>query len=100
VVATYHGPVFIVTWEGAPPPDKVDWIRILREVLAGEAGSYRVVFRKASRGWRFVLEWRDLAAAADEAVIANSPESVAYNIYANLAEGGKPVDPTWKPERP
>jgi hypothetical protein len=100
VVATYHGPVFIVAWEGTPPPDKPDWVRILREVLAGEVGSYRVVFSKAPRGWRFALEWRDLAPAGDEAVVANSPESVAYNIYANLAAGGKAVDPTWKPQRP
>ena len=89
--------MFIVAWEGTPPPDKAEWIRILREVLAGELGSYRVAFRKAARGWRFTLEWREDEAAADDAVIANSPESVAYNIYVSLAGGGKPMDATWKP---
>jgi len=91
------GGMFIVAWEGTPPPDKADWIRILRDVLAGELGSYRVVFRKARRGWRFTLEWREDEGAPDEALVANSPESVAYNIYAGLAGGGKPIDLTWKP---
>ncbi len=27
--------MFIVAWEGTPPPDKADWIRVLRGVLAG-----------------------------------------------------------------
>jgi hypothetical protein len=89
--------MFIVGWEGAPPSDKAEWIAILREVLAAELGSYRVVFRKAAKGWRFALEWREGEPAGEDVVIANSPESVAYNIYANLAEGGKPMDTTWKP---
>ncbi len=42
--------MFIVAWEGGPPPDKAEWIQILREVLAGELGSYRVVFSKGARG--------------------------------------------------
>ena len=37
------------------------------------------------------------APAGGEAVVANSPESVAYNIYVNLAGSGKPMDPSWKP---
>jgi hypothetical protein len=89
--------MFIVAWEGTPPPDKAEWIRTLREVLAGELGSYRVVFKKGARGWRFTLEWREGEPAGDDAVIANSPESVAYNIYVNLAGSGKPMDPSWKP---
>jgi hypothetical protein len=89
--------MFIVAWEGRPPPDKAEWIEILREVLAGELGSYRVVFSPGTRGWRFVLEWREDESARDEALIANSPESVAYNIYVNLAGSGKPIDATWKP---
>ena len=89
--------MFIVTWQGVPPPDKADWIRILREVLASELGSYRVVFNRAKRGWRFTLDWREDERARDEALVANSPESVAFNIYASLAGGGKPVDATWKP---
>jgi hypothetical protein len=94
--------MFIVAWEGPAPPDKAEWIAILREVLAAELGSYRVVFRKTARGWRFVLEWREEepagdARAGDEALIANSPESVAYNIYVSLAGSGKPIDPMWRP---
>jgi hypothetical protein len=89
--------VFIVAWESTPPPDKAQWTAILREVLANELGSYRVLFRKHPRGWRFTLDWRPGQPADDEAVIANSPESVAYNIYVNLAGGGKPMDPGWTP---
>jgi hypothetical protein len=91
------GRMFIVTWEGAPPPDKADWIAVLREVLAAELGSYRIVFRRAKGGWRFVLEWREEEGAGEEAVVANTPESVAYNVYVNLAGSGKPIDPTWRP---
>jgi len=89
--------MFIVSWEGRAPPDKARWIAILREVLASETGSYRVVFRRHARGFRFSLEWREDVEPPDEALIANSPESVAYNIYVNLAGGGMPLDPTWRP---
>ncbi|HXK10681.1 MAG TPA: hypothetical protein VMT70_13610 [Vicinamibacteria bacterium] len=90
--------MFIVAWEGRPPPDKAEWIRVLREVLAAELGSYRVVFRRHATGWRFSLEWREDDEAGEEALVSNSPESVAYNIYANLAGGGMPLDASWKPE--
>jgi len=89
--------MFIVAFEGTPPPDKPEWIAILREVLAAELGSYRVVFKKGARGWRFALDWRDDGRAGDEALVANTPESVAYNIYISLADSGKPIDPTWRP---
>ena len=89
--------MFIVAWEGAPPPDKTEWIVLLREVLAGEPGSYRVAFSLAPGGWRFRLEWREGDSADAEPVIANSPQSVAYNIYVTLAGGGKPLDATWRP---
>jgi hypothetical protein len=89
--------VFIVKWEGKAPPDKAGWIAVLRNTLAAELGSYRVVFRHSGKGWRFTLEWREDEHARDEGLIANTPESVAYNIYVNLAGEGKPVDPTWKP---
>ncbi|HKZ31929.1 MAG TPA: hypothetical protein VJ648_06185 [Vicinamibacteria bacterium] len=92
--------MFIVAWEGTPPPDKQEWTAILREVLAGELGSYRVVFRRGARGWRFELEWRDDGRAGDGELVANSPDSVGYNIYVNLAGGGKPLDPGWRPLRP
>jgi hypothetical protein len=91
--------MFIVAWEGTPPPDKDEWTAVLREVLAGELGSYRVVFHHAPRGWRFELEWRD-DGRADADVLANSPDSVGYNIYVNLAGSGKPLDPGWRPRRP
>jgi hypothetical protein len=89
--------MFIVAWEGGAPPDKTEWIAILRDTLASELGSYRVVFKREKRGWRFALEWREEQQAEDEGLIANSPESVAYNLYVSLAGGGKPIDPTWKP---
>ena len=94
--------MFIVAWEGKAPPDKAEWIQILREVLAAELGSYRVVFKKGARGWRFVLDWRGDERASnepanDDALIANTPESVAHNIYVNLAGNSKPIDPTWRP---
>lgn len=89
--------MFIVAWEGEPPPDKADWIRVLREVLANELGSYRVAFKKGRKGWRFALDWREGEAAGEDPVVANGPESVAYNIYVNLAGSGKPMDPGWKP---
>ncbi len=92
--------MFIVAWEGTPPPDKAEWTRILREVLAGELGSYRVVFRRGVRGWRFELEWRDDGRTGDSELVANSPDSVGYNIYVNLAGSGKPLDPGWRPKRP
>ena len=92
--------MFIVAWEGTPPKDKHEWTEILREVLAGELGSYRVVFRRAARGWRFELEWRDDGRTGDVELVANSPDSVGYNIYVNLAGNGKPVDPGWRPVRP
>jgi len=89
--------VFIVAWHGAPPDDKTAWVQILREVLAAELGSYRIVFEKVERGWRFSLEWREDPSVQADDLIANTPESVAYNIYVNLAGGGKPVDPGWRP---
>ena len=92
--------MFIVAWEGTPPPDKHEWTAILREVLVGELGSYRVVFRRGARGWRFELEWRDDGRSGDSDLVANSPESVGYNIYVNLAGSGKSLDPGWRPERP
>jgi hypothetical protein len=89
--------MFIVAWEGSPPPDKAEWIRILREVLAAELGSYRVVFRKHKGGWRFSLEWREDDHAREEGLVSNTPESVGHNVYMSLAGAGIPLDPSWKP---
>ena len=42
----YHAQhMFIVKWDGPPPEDKPEWIEILRDALASELGSYRVVFQ-------------------------------------------------------
>ena len=54
----------------------------------------------AARGWRFELEWRDDGRSGDVELVANSPDSVGYNIYVNLAGSGKPLDPGWRPLRP
>jgi hypothetical protein len=89
--------MFIVSWLGGSPHDKGEWIQILRDILASEFGSYRIVFTRGRRGWRFALEWRRGDEASDDALIANSPESVAFNIYVGLIGAGKPLDPTWKP---
>jgi hypothetical protein len=89
--------MFIVGWEGGAPADKEEWIAILRDTLASELGSYRIVFKRGDEGWRFALEWREDERAREEGLVANSPESVAYNVYVGLAEGGKPIDPEWKP---
>lgn len=89
--------MFIVSWEGRPPPDKAEWIDALRDALAGELGSYRIVFSRAPGGWRFALEWREGEEEQGEEVVANTPESVAYNLYVNLAGAGKPLDASWRP---
>jgi hypothetical protein len=62
--------MFIVAWPGMPPPDRADWIRILRGVLAGELGSYRILFNRAKRGRRFTLDWREDERARDEGLVA------------------------------
>lgn len=93
------GAVFIVGWEGDAPLDKAEWIAVLRDTLASELGSYRVVFRPEGTGWRFTLDWKEPEApeGEEDALVANSPESVAFNIYAGLAAAGKPIDPAWRP---
>ena len=67
--------MFIVAWDGTAPSDKAEWIEILREVLAAELGSYRVVFKKGSRGWRFELEWRQDERAHDEPLLPTRPRA-------------------------
>ena len=89
--------MFIVRWEGGGPDDKAEWIAVLREVLAGELGSYRVCFVRAPRGWRLALECRPDSDSEAEAVISNSPESVAFNIRQLLLDRGKPLDPDGSP---
>jgi len=89
--------VFIVRWEGRGPSDKAEWIAVLREALSGEPGSYRVCFLRAEKGWRFVIDHRPERALEAEAVITNSPETVAFNIQQLLLDRGKPLDPDWSP---
>ncbi len=89
--------MFIVKWEGTPPPDKARWIAILRETLASELGSYRVVFTREGEEWRLSLDWREDDRAREEGLVANSPESVAYNLYVNLTEAGKLLKPAREP---
>jgi hypothetical protein len=90
--------VFIVRWDGSPPVDKRVWIEVLRETLAGELGSYRVMFAPArGEGWRFELEWRADDQVSEDGLIANSPDSVAFNILHGLLERGLPIDASWTP---
>ena len=89
--------MFIVSWEGGSPEDRDDWLAALREALSAEAGSYRVCFLRGEKGWRFVLDYRADEHPEGEEVIANSPESVAFNIHQLLLDRGKPLDPDWSP---
>jgi hypothetical protein len=97
-IREYHSVhMFIVKWEGLPPEDKREWIDILRDTLASEFGSYRVVFQPGQGGWRFTLEWRPDDRPTDDGLIANSPDSVAFNIYQAMIDAGKPLEPGWAP---
>ena len=89
--------MFIVRWEGGGPEDKAEWVAVLREALSGELGSYRVCFLRGEKGWHFVLDHRPESHPEGAAVVANSPESVAFNIQQLLLDGGKPLDPDWTP---
>ena len=89
--------MFIVRWEGGGPDDKAGWMAVLREALSGELGSYRVCFLRSEKGWRFVLDYRPESHPEGDVVVANSPESVAFNIQQLLLDGGMPLDPDWTP---
>jgi len=89
--------MFIVRWNGSPPQDKREWIEVLRDALASELGSYRILFQPGPAGWRFRLEWRPDDQLRDDGLIANSPDSVAFNIYQGLIDAGKPLEPGWTP---
>jgi hypothetical protein len=89
--------MFIVKWDPKPPPDKQEWVEVLRRTLASELGSYRVLFRKGKAGWRFAVEWRPDHQLRDDGLIANTPETVAFNIYQGLVERAKPLEPGWRP---
>jgi len=86
----------MVAWEGRPPGDKAEWIEAIKPVFAGAAGTFRVSFRPGPNGWRFDLEVRDDALPESLGVIANSPETIRFNLVQALKEKGKPVDPDWR----
>ena len=90
--------MFIVRWEGGSPGDRAEWISVLREALSGELGSYRVCFLRGDKGWRFVLDYRPESHPEGEEVVANSPETVAFNIQQLLLDSGKPLDADWTPQ--
>jgi hypothetical protein len=92
--------MFMVAWEGKAPGDKAEWIEALKGVFAGAVGTYRVTFRPGANGWRLDLECRDDALGDDAAVIANSPDTIRFNLVQALVEQGKPVDPEWRDPGP
>jgi hypothetical protein len=92
--------VFMVSWEGIPPADKSEWIEAIRNVFAGATGTYRVRFRHGEHGWRFDLECRDDDLFEDLEVVANSPDTIRFNLVQALKEKGKPVDPDWRDSSP
>lgn len=91
--------MFLVRWEGEAPPDKTEWLAAVRQALADEAGIYRVRFHREPSGWRFDLECRS-EAGAEQPTARKASESVTLDVYALLADRGKPLDPDWDPLAP
>jgi len=89
-------PMFMVRWDGDPPADRAEWMKAMRPVFEGAAGAYHVRFYRGEAGWKFDLEWRP-DPRAEEAMLANSAESVRFNLHLALIEQGKPLDPHWEP---
>jgi hypothetical protein len=90
--------MFMVRWDGEPPADKQEWIEILKDVFASTYGSYRVRFSPGPQGWKFALEFREDLGMPEGEILANSAESVRFNVYQALAERGKPLDANWRGE--
>ncbi len=88
--------MFILQWKGRPPDDSEDWVRILREVFSGTTGSYRIWFHRGEHGWKFDFEWREDLGTPGEGLVANSPDSLRFNVFQALTEQGKPLDPDWR----
>lgn len=88
--------MFMVAWEGKAPKDRAEWMEILRGVFAGASGTHRLRFFPGPGGWRFELESRDDAPHPDMEMVANSPETIRFNLVQALKEKGKPVDPNWR----
>ena len=87
--------MFIVSWKTEAPPDKAEWLSVLREVMSGAGGSYRIWFYEGPKGWKFDFEWRE-DPAAEEGLLANSPDTLRYNVYQSLVDRGKRMDPDWR----
>jgi protein TonB len=87
--------MFVVTWQGEVPPDSVEWLAAVRHALVDEKGVFRILFQREPGGWRFDVECR-LEGGPDEPA-RKADQNVAFNIYAQLLESGKPLDPNWDP---
>lgn len=85
--------MFIVCWEDAPPEGREEWIRQLRQVLAGATGSFLVRFSRGADGWRIDLESRPDLGEQAEGVIANSVEGVRFNLRHALSRLGAQLAP-------
>ena len=90
----------MVAWEGKPPGDKAEWIAAVKAVFAGASGTYRITFRPGSNGWRLDLECSDDVLDENVDVIANSPDTIRFNLVQALVEQGKPMDPDWRDPGP
>lgn len=88
--------MFMVRWDGDPPADRAEWMKVMRPVFEGAAGAYHVRFYPGQGGWRFDLEWRP-DPQPQSGMLANTPEAVRFNLHLVLVEQGMPVDPHWEP---
>ena len=86
----------MVRWDGEPPSDKLEWIEILSDVFASTYGSYKVRFYPGSEGWKFSLECREDLGMPEGEIVANSADSIRFNLYQALVERGKPLDSNWR----
>ena len=88
----------MVRWDAEPPSDKLEWIEILHDVFASTSGSYRVRFYPGSECWKFSLECREDLGMPEGEIVANSADSIRFNLHQALVERGKPLDPNWRGE--
>ena len=96
---TYDVSAMMVRWDVGAPPDKGEWFDLLAEALGEEASVYWVRFYREPGGWRFDLEHRRQTLGRDTS-FEPADEAVAHRVYALLVEGGKPIDPGWRPSAP
>ena len=88
--------MFMIRFDGTPPADKQEWIEILKDVFASTLGSYRIRFYPGPGGWKFDLEFREDRGMKEGEILANSAESIRFNVYKSLADRGKPLDADWR----